>query len=163
MVQSQSVPLSPSVFILNHIHEQHCTAFEKILLFESKTRLHNVMSHTPLLLPRNLFFYICSTELYQIYMHSTRYCQKHSLLRARASQGCNKDHVFWPLYVTDVSGQDLCMPNVCPPLVVDKNQRWMIFVLKTDLYQFVYCYKRTVLRVKWVYCVVSFHYFTPTD
>ena len=43
-----------------------------------------------------------------------------------------------PIYVTDVLGQDLCMPNVCPPSVVDKNQVWVIFDLRTDFYQFLY-------------------------
>ena len=38
------------------------------------------------------------------------------------------------IYVTDVLGQDLCVPNVCPPSVVDKDQVCLVFDLRTDLY-----------------------------
>ena len=48
---------------------------KKILLYESKTGLHNVIFHLTLLWQINLFFYI-----------STSYLQKHPLLQARASE-----------------------------------------------------------------------------
>ena len=38
------------------------------------------------------------------------------------------------------------MPKVCPPSVVEKDQVWVIFVLRTDLYQYLYYYERTEHR-----------------
>ena len=39
-------------------------------------------------------------------------------------------------------GQSQCMPKVCPPFDVDKNQGVVYFDVRADLYQFFYYYKK---------------------